>query len=268
MIIDFHTHAYVPQVAEKVVENMSFGDVSACTEGTIDGLLKEMDRCGVDRAVLANIATKPSQQRTINDWAAQIQNDRIIPFGTVHPDAANALDELDYIKSLGFKGVKMHPAFQRFMIDDPKAYPIYQKISDLGLVLLLHAGFDPVDLDVIWAPPKHSAKVIRDFPELKLVLAHGGGCAQWDDVEKYLVGSDVYFDLAILDGNIDDGQLFRIIQNHGPDRILFGSDCPWHSPEQELAMLDRLELHHYEKEQILHGNAESLLGIEYRVFNV
>lgn len=52
------------------------------------------------------------------------------------------LDELDRIKALGLKGVKLHPDYQRFLVDDPRCIPIYEKISRLGLITVFHTGLD------------------------------------------------------------------------------------------------------------------------------
>lgn len=262
MIIDFHTHAFPDALAYKAVGSLAeCAKLNPCTDGTIAGLLKEMERCGVDRAVVANIATKPTQQTNINHWAAGLDQEKLIPFGSIHPDAEDWKPELQRIANLGLKGVKLHPDYQGFEVDEPKLYPVYEEISRLGLVLLVHAGYDPVSPNHIHARPEASAKVVRDFPDLKLVLAHMGGCALWDDVEKHLIGRDVYLDLAFTADVLDEGQLWRMINAHGVDRILFGSDLPWHSPEKELQVLDRLDLHHYEKEMIRSGNAMRLLGL-------
>lgn len=48
-----------------------------------------------------NIATKPTQQTVVNNWAASIDDPTIYGFGSVHPDAPDALDELQRIKELG-----------------------------------------------------------------------------------------------------------------------------------------------------------------------
>ena len=53
----------------------------------------------------------------------------------------------------------------------------------------------------------------------------------------------------------------KIIKKHGAEKILFGSDFPWHLPSQEIDLINSLELSASDKELILGGNAERLLGI-------
>lgn len=272
MYIDFHTHAFTDAIAERAMGKLADtllnsdyrGKESPVTNGTVGELLKKMDEWGVDRSVLLPIATKPSQQNTINNWAKSVQEefpDRIISFGTVHPDAEDALSELERIKEMGMKGVKLHPDYQGFFADDEKLFPIYRKCAELGLPVILHAGFDVVSPDCIHCTPQMSARVIEEVPGLTLILAHLGGCECWDDVEKFLVGKNVYLDTAFIGGLISDEQALRIFRNHGTDRILFASDCPWHPSSREMELLERLPLTEEEREDISHKNAERLLGI-------
>ena len=269
MYIDFHTHAFNDAIAERAISKLEntlvseghTDDVPAATRGTVGELLEKMDIWGIDKAVVLNIATKPSQQTVINNWAKEIQSDRIFCFGSVHPDADDALDELERIKELGLYGVKLHPDYQGFMVNDEKLMPIYRKCAELGLPVTFHAGFDVVSPDCVHCPPELSAQVLERVPDLTVILAHFGGNDRWDDVEKYLVGKNVYFDISYTDGNISDEQALSIIRNHGADRILFASDCPWHAASREKSMLERLPLSKEEKELIAHINAEKLLNI-------
>jgi len=93
------------------------------------------------------------------------------------------------------------------------------------------------------------------------VLAHLGGHAMWDDVERLLVGRDVYFDTAMGFECFPTEQFLRIVRNHGADKILFGSDSPWSNASREIEILRSLPLDKKEKEQILSLNAKRLLGL-------
>lgn len=268
MYIDFHTHAFADAIAERAVaklENtiMTSGypkPVPPVTRGTVGELLQKLDEWGVDKGVLLPIATKPSQQRTINDWAASVQCDKLYCFGTVHPDAEDALTELERVKSLGLRGIKLHPDYQGFFADEERIFPIYRKCAELGLPVILHAGLDALSMDCIHCTPQMSARVLDAVPEMTLILAHFGGNELWDDVEKYLVGRNVYFDTAFIDGSISDEQALRIIKAHGADKILLASDCPWHPSSAEIGLINRLDLSDTEREMICSGNALKLLG--------
>ena len=271
MYIDFHTHAFADAIAERAISKLEATLLASgldqsppVTRGTVGELLEGMEKWGIDKAVILPIATKPTQQTTINNWAAEVQSEnggRIISFGSVHPDAEDALAELERIKSIGLKGIKLHPDYQDVFADDEKLFPIYRKCAELGLPVILHAGLDALSVDCIHCTPQMSRGVLDAVPGLTLILAHLGGNELWDDVEKYLVGRNVWFDTAFIDGNISDEQALRIIRSHGADKILFASDCPWHPSDREKKMLERLPLTDEERELISHKNAELLLGV-------
>ena len=158
------------------------------------------------------------------------------------------------------KGIKLHPDYQGFFFDDPRAYPVYERCADLGLIVVIHAGSDPVSPGVIHADPQAIARVLDRFPKLILVAAHFGGTDCWDDVLRHLVGKQVYLDTALSAGNIPADTARQIIRAHGAHRILFGSDCPWHSSAMDAEFIRSLGLSEQEEEQIFYQNACALLG--------
>lgn len=264
MKIDFHNHAFTESIAARAVSKLeATANQKALTDGTVKGLLKRFDEWGIDKGVVLTIATKPSQQRTINDWAKSIESDRIIPFGTVHFLSDDALAELERLKSMGFRGIKLHPDYQGFEIDDCRLFPIYKKCSELGLVVLFHAGLDALSPEHIHARPKASRLVYDKFPDLKMVLAHMGGNECADEVMEYLAGAggELYFDTSYIVNTYSDETVLKIIERHGAGRILFASDCPWASSKLTAEMIERLPLDNEDKEKIFHKNAERLLNL-------
>lgn len=265
MIIDFHTHAFSEKIVEKAMGNLTAtSGIMPYTDGTVNGLLEIMNNSGVDKSVVLPIATKPSQQRIVNSWAKEIMSDKIYAFGSVHPDAEDALEELDRIKESGLYGVKLHPDYQQFYVDDKKAFPIYRKCSDIGLTIVFHAGFDPLSPYEIHGTAKAFACIHEEFPNLTMVLAHLGGMYRWEQTERMIAGTEgnVYLDVSCIAGEIGTDILKRIVEKHGADRILFASDCPWDNPANEIKMINALNISQDDKEKIFYKNAAGLLGIK------
>lgn len=267
MYIDFHTHAFADSIVERAMANLSktsakYG-IRAHTDGTVNGLKEKLLSCDVSGAVILPIATKPTQQTTINNWAASLKGDFFYPFGSVHPQAEDRLEELERIKELGLYGIKLHPDYQDFFVDDEELIPVYKKCAELDLPVLIHSGFDPLSPDLIHCMPDAAARAFDKVPDMTMILAHGGAMNEWDDVEKYLVGKkgNLYFDVAVIAGRIKPDQLLRIIKNHGVERILFGSDCPWDTPANEIEMIKALPLTDEEKDMIFYKNALKLLKL-------
>lgn len=263
MRIDFHTHAFPDALAARAIPGLAHtgGGLIPLTDGTVSGLIGSMDRCNVSHSVLLNIATKPAQQTRVNDWAASVACERVIPFGSVHPDAPDVLEALEHIHALGLKGIKLHPEYQGFCVDDPKMLPIYKKAASLGLITVFHAG-----LDIGYMPPPKTtpaalASILPAFDGAPVVAAHMGGYMQWAEVIDCLCGLPIYLDTSFSYGRIIKPMAQKIIDKHGPGGILFGTDLPWNEADTESRLIDSLDLSPADRDMIYYKNAAALLGI-------
>ena len=264
MLIDFHTHCFPDKIADRAIEKLSFasGNLEPHHNGSLSGLRQTMKDGNVDISVVLNIATNPHQQKSVNDFAAQINDGKtIFSFGSVHPDAPDALCELERIKELGLKGVKFHPEYQGFEVDDEKMKPIYKKVSQLGLIAVFHAGQDYGFAPPYRAMPKAMARAASRF-DSPVVAAHWGGVGAGEEVLKYLCGENLYFDVSFGYGLMPKVYAEAILEKHGAQKLLFGTDSPWHSAHQEMRLLSSLNLSENEKKAIEYGNACALLGID------
>ncbi len=260
-IIDFHTHAFPDALAERAIGALSEGvEWEAETDGTIAGQLGIMDANGVDKAVIANIATKPEQAPKILEWSKQIASDRILPFASVHPDSPTLREEVDAIADAGFKGIKLHPLYQGFQVDDEKrAFPIYEAAADRDLLILFHAGYDIAFDDEDHASPIRFARVLDAFDGTKMVLSHFGAWNDYDETLKHLAGRDVYFETSFSAGYCSDAQRDALLNAHPADRILFGSDSPWGGLSRQIAFVEDFPLDPAQKDLIFYKNAATLL---------
>lgn len=263
MLIDFHTHAFPDRLASAAVEKLAFaaGGLIPQTDGSAASLIAQMDADGVDISVVHSIATNPRQQTNVNNFAMEMnRNPRLVAFGSVHPDAPDALEELERIAAAGLKGIKLHPEYQHFYADDEKMKPIYRKISSLGLVTLFHAGEDYGFPPPYHAMPDHLLKALKWF-DSPVVAAHWGsfGCAE--EVLQKLCGENIWFDLSFGYCNMPKSTAQAIMDKHTPDRLLFASDMPWHRPVWEKRLIESLDLSDADKEKIYFRNAEKLLSL-------
>jgi predicted TIM-barrel fold metal-dependent hydrolase len=262
MIIDFHAHAFPDALANRAISSLQYaaGGMEPMCDGTIQGLLHAMDHHGVDQSVVLNIATNSKQQQGILDFCILSASDRIVPFTSVHPFSEDAPLMLQKAADAGIKGLKLHPDYQQFDADDERAYAVYETIAQLGFTTVFHAGLDIGLSDPSRCTPAKLAKILPLFGHAPVVAAHMGGYMEWYEVEEHLVGRDVYFDISFCAGTMPMSIARRIVKTHGTQRILFGTDMPWHSPDQELRMVQSLDLTDEQIQQILNKNARHILG--------
>jgi predicted TIM-barrel fold metal-dependent hydrolase len=212
-------------------------------------------------SVLLPVATKPSQQRSINNWVMEQLSSRLIPFGSVFPLADDAIDELDRMAEMGLKGVKLHPEYQGFDVDDPRVRPLYRKIARLRMIVVFHAGQDMAYMPPCRCAPGMLQRAMEDLDGAAVVAAHWGGFMMGGDALRDLEPRDnLYLDTAYSHGRVLIPVVKALIERHGPEHILFGSDTPWSSIEDEVRLIEALELPSDISDAIFHRNAMRLLS--------
>lgn len=265
MIIDFHTHIFPDKIAAGTIKNLeSKSGLTASTDGTLNGLLASMEAAGVDMSVILPVVTKPSQFETVNTFAASVNEQyqgKLLSFGGIHPDTEDYKRELDRIKELGLKGIKIHPDYQGVMIDDVRYMNIIEYADALGLIILTHAGIDIGLPDPVHCPPDKMRKVIDKLHPQKMVVAHYGGWKQWEEVYEYLAGENLYLDTAFTFDYIKEDMFYKILEKHGIEKVVFASDCPWGYQKKDVGSLMKLNLTGEVKEKIFYKNAEKLLKL-------
>ena len=274
MIIDFHTHIFPDKIAEKTIKELAaIAGVKSSADGTLKGLLDSMEMSGIETSVIMPVCTKPEQFENINNFAKKINDTyegKVLSFGGIHPDCENPKEKLKYIKELGIPGIKIHPDYQRVMIDDIRFMRIMEYASELGLIILTHAGIDIGLPEPVHCPPDKMRKVLDAVKPQKMVLAHLGGWKQWEEVYEYLAGENVYLDTAFIFGvwdssnenreYIDKKMFLKIVKKHGADKILFATDSPWSNAVNGIEYIRNLTIDEKDKNLILGENAVRLLN--------
>jgi uncharacterized protein len=264
-IIDIHTHAFKDSLARKALDALTehSGPYKPCTDGTVSGLLGSMDIAGIETSIIANIATKKEQFSPILNWSKTVRSSRIIPLGSIHPLSDDPENEIRSVKSAGLPGIKLHPLYQDFTVDDRSMYPLYEIISSSGLFLLMHAGYDIAFPGDRKASSDKIARVIKDFPDLIFVAAHFGAWSDWDGVLQHLAGKNIWFDTSFLE-EVPERTMKDIFKKHDIDRIVFGSDSPWLDQGKQIDNIMKLDLKDGEKEKIFSGNIMDILkAVDY-----
>jgi len=213
MIIDFHTHIFPDRIAASTVRNLSgMSHTVPCTDGSAAQLTRSMKAAGVELSISLPVATKPEQVVKVNTLSAEAnrrtKETGIFTFGCMHPYLENPEKELERIASLGMKGIKIHPVYQKTNLDDPGFLRIFRKAAELGMVVVTHAGFDVGYPGLDMCSPAMAARVVDKVPDLKLVLAHMGGWKQWDDVLRLLPDTNCFLDTSFSTESmipLDDG---------------------------------------------------------------
>ena len=138
--------------------------------------------------------------------------------------------ETNRIIRLGLHGIKLHPDFQRFDIDSPGAYKIYEQIAG-RLPVLIHMGDDRY----AYSKPERLARVMRDFPTLRVMASHLGGYRCWEEARECLRGNaNIRFDTSSSLPMLDPAYARKLIEHYGVENCMFGTDFPCGSQRRSL----------------------------------
>ena len=240
MIIDTHAHVYQDAVANKVIAGIeNFYGVKRAHDATLDSLIASLDAGGFYKAVVLPISTKPEHIR-LNDWYAALarETDKIVPFGGIHPD--NDVAELDRFPGLGLRGIKIQPNAQRVFPADPRLMPFYARASELGLIVVFHAGDEESGFRGEFSQPEDFVPVLEQFGDLTIVLSHLGGFRTWDRLDLVLGYRNVWYDTAHVPGSLPDKEVKALINKIGIERVVFGSDFPFSDHAADRAAITRI----------------------------
>ena len=272
MTVDFHTHVFPDKIAEATVSMLEIsGNTPAFSNGSVSGLVGQMQRAGVDISVNLPVLTKPTQFDSILKFAKAINDSlsdsektpRIISFAGMHPDIEDYEEKLRLVKESGILGIKIHPDYQGTFFDDERYVRILAEAKRLDLITVTHAGLDGA---YVGQPIKCTPKRVMNLLDKiggysKLVLAHMGGNQLFPEVYSTLAGEDVYFDTAYTLQFFSEKDFKKMAEKHGIERILFATDSPWRDQTVDSTILRSYSLDKSDEKKIFSENAIKLLGI-------
>lgn len=257
-IIDSHCHIYPDKIAQKASDATGhFYDLPASLDGKISTLLEHGERAGIEHFVVQSVATTPHQVSSINNFIAQAvaeSGGRFTGLGTLHPDSADMAADVDEIISLGLKGVKLHPDIQRVQLDDPRMHKMYE-LCEGRLPMLIHTGDNRYDN----SNPNRLMPILEKYPRLTVIGAHFGGWSIWEEATKKLYGyRNFLVDCSSSLYAISPEKAKELILAYGVERVLFGTDYPLWTPEQEIERFMMIDLTDEQREDIFYNNAARL----------
>ncbi len=198
-------------------------------------------------------------------------NDVLIPFGSVDPRQGAAAVERarTLVREYGVRGFKLHPSLQAFAPNDEAHYPLYEALSELGVVALFHTGQTGIGaglpggrgIKLRYSDPMLIDDVAADFPHLQIVMAHPA--VPWADAAISIAThkANVFIDLSGWLPKYFPPQLVRQLSTLLRSKVLFGSDFPVLTPDRWMASFDELGVKDEAKPLILKDNAARLLGL-------
>lgn len=261
MIVDVHTHVWPDRIAKLAMGGRAHG-LAARGDGTVSGLTADMARGGVDRSVIFGISEKRETLDRVHEFVGGQDRGRFIPFGTVHVEAPPE-ENLASLRRHDIRGVKINSLFQPFALDDPRLLEILAALGD-EFPVIVHVGDGGDAAANARCTVEMVAALARELPALPLIACHLGGYRRLDEAEAELTGTPIFLDTSWPPtlADLDPARVRALIERHGADRVVFGSDWPMADPGEEVAAVRALGLSDADERAVLGGNMARLLGID------
>ncbi|HMK35508.1 MAG TPA: amidohydrolase family protein [Desulfomonilaceae bacterium] len=234
-VLDIHVHVgrrehLTARFAKYFEELLGPGVLTMLDTITPHSFVQYLDREGIDYAVLLAEYSPKATGVVPNEFVAEFcsETERLIPFGSLNLDGSTdpAVQAETCVKDLGCKGLKLLPSYGHFSPDDARVLPAYEVARDLGIPILFHTGTSLFPgTRVRYAHPLLLDDIAEDFPELSIVMCHGGRPFWYKEAEWMLQRHpNVYVDVS----GIPPKQIPHVMPKleKFPDRFLFGSDWP------------------------------------------
>lgn len=258
-IIDIHTHVYPHTIAAKAAQNVrNFYQIGRNMDGTPEMLLDRGAQAGISQYIILPVAVRPENVQSINHFIVDQmqQHPSFVGLGTLHAETQNIAEEAMRIADLGLKGIKFHPDCQKFDIDDPRLFPVYEAISG-KMPVFLHMG----DKRYNHSHPARLRKVMDLFPKLEVMAAHFGGYSMYETACQELKDKNCIMDISSSLMFMAPGEAEHYINLYGAERFAFGTDYPVWDPVEEVRHFLDLKLTMEQKEQIAWKTATEFLKL-------
>lgn len=272
-IIDFRFRPNTPENLSLADSKMFKGLLTSVgfekKSKNLEELVAELDEHGIVKAVVEGRDAETTYQWKIsNDHVADFVKkypSKFIGFAGLDPHKGmKAIDELKRaVNELGLRGASIDPYLAHIYVNDAKYYPIYAKCCELGIPIVITAG--PATLVpgavVDHCAPRYIDFVARDFPELTIVVSHGG--YPWVN-EMIIVAQrneNVYFDISEYELFPQSELYVQAANTIIGDKIVFASAHPFVEFTESLKRYEKLSFTGEVREKVMFKNAAHILGL-------
>lgn len=272
MIVDCHTQLWDSKL-------VATGTIAAGGSAALADETRHLDAVHpVDRAIVLGFKSRYLDAGISNQFVADYvkrYSAKLVGFAGIDPTDPGVIDEIRVShEELGLKGVTLSPSLQNFHPADTRAEMVYEECERRGLPIVFEHGQRNPAAKLEFARPLLLDEVARDFPRLRIVVAHMG--FPWVEETVVLLGKhqNVFSDVSGLLPKrwLSYNALLSAYEYGVMDKLLFGSEFPYRSPAQCIEALYSLNqlvqgtnLAPIPREQlrgVVERDALALLGIE------
>jgi predicted TIM-barrel fold metal-dependent hydrolase len=275
-VIDFRFRPNTAEVLTGIQNSKMFKglcetiDFSKMKPQTVPEVVAELDRYNIERAVITGRDCETT-------YGAKSNNDSVIDFVKAFPEkffgfigldphkGMRAINELKAsVTDLGMRGAAVDPYLAQIYAHDAKYYPIYSKCCELDIPIIFTTGPATLVPNAIidHVAPRYIDIVARDFPELKIIISHGGYPWVNEAITVAQRNRNVYIDLSEYEFSPMAEAYVEAANTMIGDKILYASAHPFVDFKTALKTYEKLPFNPDVRQKIMYDNAAKLLGLQ------
>lgn len=217
-------------------------------------LVKQMDEYHIEKTILC--ASDSEHNEEVRE-AFENMPERFLPLVYVNPKKKEITRNnlFHYIRECDFKGVKMQPLSDAFVADDEIVDPVMEIAEELQVPVFIHCGHPPYSL------PWSIALLAERHPNVKTVMIHmGHGHGVYIDATLKMARrfDNLYLEMSGMPMGCKIKEAYETV---GKDRIMFGTDAPFHHPTVEMQKVLTCGLDNAALEDVFYNNAAKLMKL-------
>lgn len=250
-------------------EYIKYTTFASKQEKSLDVCVQELETLGIEKAVYTGRDCESTYQYPPS-------NELVLKYMRAYPDLFIGFYGFDPHKKMpgvrdfrravledGMSGASIEPCMAHIRADDARYYPLYAVCSDLDVPVIITAGLSPFMPNVTLDPmnPTYIDNVARDFPELRILISHGGYPWIMEAIAVTQRNCNVYLDFSTCLGKPQSDLLIEAANSIISRKVLFASANPFVDVEKAVADFHALPLSPEAKNNISYSNGMTFLGL-------
>lgn len=274
-VIDFRFRPNTPEVIDGISNSSMFAGLCAAInfkdrpKQSLEEIVKDLDKRDVEIAVITGRDCEttynvPANNKSVLDFCAAYPKKFIGFYGLDPHKGMDAVRELEHaVKKLGMKGAAVDPYLAKIYPNDAKYYPIYAKCCELNIPVIFTTGpatlVDGAVMDHV--APRYIDFVARDFPELRIVISHGG--YPWVNEAIFVTqrNANVFLEVSEFELSPQSEAYLQAAESIIPDQFIFASAHPFVEQQKALEIYKNLPFSKKVRKKVMYKNACRLLGL-------
>ena len=272
-VIDFRFRPNTPEIINGIKNSAMFK--AACKAigfdarkpQSLEDIVADLDRLGVEMGVITGRDCEttygsPANNGSVLEFCKKYPN-KFVGFWGIdpHKKMAAVYEIVKAVEEHGMKGIAIDPYLAHIPACEARFYPLYTKCAELGIPVFITMAPPPQVAGALmdYCDPRQVDQVARDFPELTLIMSHGGYPYVNEAIYACMRNANVYMDISEYERAPMVDVYVQAMKTSITDKVLFASAHPFIEVADALDAYKHFDFSDEVRAKIMYENARKVL---------